>query len=257
MKTKLLFLMTFAFFLINSATQLQSQNLYENEITFQDLDIASISSQTIDLKSYEVNIDDYELDYSVENAPKSITQNDAQVNAVAYALSMVAFGVGFGFTEFETLWCIHAEYYLRLALFTNSAIYAALGAGYNSINGDNFTANILDVTLKLLMFAALVKRYQQVKFLYGIFGRYGFGSEKFNDGFKTDFTRLVVGLIVGFQILISPQWSFMIQTSVLNYQEQIRKYSGIEIKDNTTWGLINKNNILAFSLVYTFANSKR
>jgi hypothetical protein len=107
------------------------------------------------------------------------------------------------------------------------------------------------------MFAALVKRYQQVKILYGLFGRYGFGTETFNDGFKTDLTRLVVGLIVGFQILISPQWSFMIQTNILNYQEQTRKYDNVEIKNDTTWGLINKNNILAFSLVYTLANSKQ
>lgn len=257
MKTTQLYLLVLAFFLINGAAQLQSQNSFESETTFQDFDIISMSSKTIDLKSYEINLDDYELEYSIENAPTSITENDAQSNVAAYALSMIAFGVGFGFTEFETLWCLHAEYYLRLALFTNSAIYGALGAGYNGVSGDNFTLNLFDVTLKMLMFAALVKRYQQVKVLYGLFGRYGFGTETFNDGFKTDLTRLVVGLIVGFQILISPQWSFMIQTNILNYQEQTRKYDNVEIKNDTTWGLINKNNILAFSLVYTLANSKQ
>ncbi|WP_033959482.1 hypothetical protein [Psychroserpens jangbogonensis] len=256
MKTTQLFLMVLAFILINTATQLQSQNLNENEISFQDLDIVSMSSSTIDLRSYEVNIDDYKIAYSVENAPTSITQNDAQVNAIAYALSMAAFGLGFGFNGDQTLWCLHAEYYYRLAMLKRSAVYGALGVAYNGSNSDFVSTSLIDITLKVLMFAQLVKQFQQVRFLYGLAGGYGFGKEKFEDGFTYDITRLTIGIVLGFQIMMAQQWALMIQTNVFNYQEQTRKYEDFETKTFSRWGLINKRNLLAFSLVYTFANSK-
>lgn len=257
MKTKQLFLCVLTLLLINSVTQLQSQNLFENTASFQNLNTFSISSNTIDLESYEVNIDDYELNYSIENAPKSITENDAETAVALYTLSMVAFGAGFGFSEFETLWCLNAEYYLRLALLRNAAIYGALGVGHNSANADNFTTNISDVFLKLLMFSVLAKQYQQVKLQYGLLAKYGFGNYKYNDGYKTDITSLALGLVLGLHILITSQWSFMVQTNLLTYEELTNKFDGGETKSNSTFGLINKSNILAFSMVYTFANSRR
>jgi hypothetical protein len=257
MKTKQLYLMLLALFTINAATQLQSQNLFENETTFQDLDVTSMSLNTIDLRTYEINTDDFELEYSIENAPQSITENDAETVVALYAYSMIAFGAGFGFTEFETLWCLHAEYYLRLALIGNAAVYGSLGLGHNSTNADNFTSNITDVFLKVLMFSVLAKQYQQVKLQYGILAKYGFGNYKYNDGYKTDITTLALGIVLGLHILITSQWSFMVQTNLLTYQELTNKFDGGETKSNSTFGLINKSNILAFSLVYTLANSKR
>lgn len=257
MKTKQLFLCVLAFLFINSASQLQSQNLFETTTSLQSLDNYSMTSNTIDLESYEVNIDDYELNYSIENAPKSITENDAKTAVALYAFSMVAFGAGFGFSEFETLWCLHAEYYLRLALLGNAAIYGSLGVGHNSTNADNFTTNITDVFLKVLMFSVLAKQYQQVKLQYGFLAKYGFGNYKYSDGYKADITALTLGIVLGLHVLITSQWSFMVQTNLLTYQELTNKFIGGETKSNSTFGLINKNNILAFSLVYAFANSRR
>ena len=254
MKTTQLFLMVLAFILINTATQLQSQNLNENEITFQDLDISSLSYETIDLRSYEINLDDYNLEYSVENAPTSITQNDAQTHAIAYALSMLAFGAGFGINSDQTLWCLHAEYYYRLAMLKRSAVYGALGVTYNGSNSDFISTSLIDITLKVLMFAQLVKQFQQVRFLYGLASAYGFGKEKYEDGFTYDITRLTIGIVLGFQIMLAHQWALMIQTNIFNYQEQTLKNEGFETKTFSRWGLINKRNLLAFSLVYTFAN---
>ncbi len=257
MKTRQLYLMVLALFLINTATELHSQNVFENETTFQDLDILSMSSNTIDLRSYEVNIDDYELEYSIENAPKSITQNDAELNVALYALSMVAFGAGFGYNSDQTLWCFHADYYLRLAMLKRAAIYGALGATYNGSNSDFISSTLLEVTLKVLMFAQLVKQFQQVRFLYGLAAAYGFGKEKFEDGFDYDITRLTMGIVIGFQIMLAHQWSLMIQTNLFNYQEQTAKYEDFETTNFSRWALINKRNLMALSLVYTFANSKR
>ena len=257
MKTKQRFLFALTFFLINSATQLQSQGFFENETAFKNLNLTSFSTQTINLKTYEINTDEYALNYTLEDAPKSITENDAKEAALNFAPNMVGFGVGFGFNADQTLWCISAEYYLRLAMLKNAAIYGALGAGYNGSNSDILSTSILNVTLKVLMFTQLIKEYQQVRFLYGLFGGYGFGNEKFEDGFSYDITRLTLGLVVGFQILLARQWSLMIQTNIFNYQELTRTYEDFEIKDYSRWALVNKSNLLAFSLIYTFGNSKR
>ena len=256
MKTKQLFLFAFAF-LITCAASLQSQNFLVSETPLLDLDVLSVSSNSIDLESYEVNTEDYTLEYSVENAPKSITENDAQSNVVAYALSMIALGAGFGVNADQTLWCLHAEYYLRLAMLNRAAIYGSVGATYNGSSSDFLTTTIFDVTLKVLMFTQLAKQYQQVRFLYGLAAAYGFGKEKFEDGFSYDITRLTMSLVIGFQIMLTQQWALMIQSNLLNYQELTRTFEDFETKAYSRWALINKNNLLALSLIYTFANSKR
>lgn len=257
MKTKLLPLIVLGFFLINANTELQSQSVFESDMTFQDLDFSSsFSAETIDLSTYEIDIDDYKLDYTVEDAPKSITENDAQEMVLNY-VNMIAFGIGFGINSDQTLWCLNAEYFLRLAMLKAAAVYGALGIGYTGSNSDFVSTSILNVSLKLLMFSLLVKQYQQVRFFYGLFGGYGFGKEKIEDGFDYDLTRLTLGIVVGFQIMLAAQWALMIQTNLFNYQEQTRKYEDFEFTDYSRWALINKANIVAFSLVYTFGNSNR
>ncbi len=258
MKTKLLPLIVLGFFLLNANTQVQSQSLFERETTFQNLDFSSsFASETINIRTHEINVDDYKLEYSIEDAPKSITEQDAQEMAINYALNMIAFGVGFGINSDQTLWCLHAEYYQRLAMLKCGTIYGALGAAYNGSNSDFISSTLLEITLKLLMFGQLVKQFEQVRFIYGLLAGYGFGNEEFEDGFKYDITRLTIGLVVGFQILLSHQWALMIQTNLFNYQELTRKYEDIENTDYSRWALINKRNLLAFSLIYTFGNSKR
>lgn len=253
MKTKHLLSMVLLLFLINTTSQLGAQSLFENKMDFNGFDLAS---KTIDLRTYEITLDEA-LQYDVSHIPQSITAYEKQENIVAFAMKMIAFGVGFGFTELETLWCMHAEYYLRLALFQSSAFYASLGAGYNGISGDFLSTNLLDVTLKLLMVSILAKQYQQVRIQYGIFAKYAFGKNKFDDGFKNDITFLTAGVIIGLHILLTTQWSLMVQTNVLTYEEQTNKFDGNESKSNSTFGLINKNNVIALSLVYTFGNRNR
>jgi len=257
MKTKQLFLMLIALFILNSATQLQSQNLFETNNSFQKFDFKSLESQTISLRNYEVNIDDYKLEYTVENAPKSITENDAQEMVFNHPLSFIAFGAGLGIISDQTLWCLHAEYYLRLAMLKHGTIFGALGASYSASNSDFITATLFDITLKGLMFTQLAKEFKQVAFIYGFALAYGFGSEEFEGGYKYDLTRFTLGLVIGFQIMLTAQWAIMIQTHLFNYQELTRKHEDLEITDYSRWALINKSNILAFSLVYHFANSKR
>ncbi len=253
MKTRHTIALALLLFLTNSFTNLKAQTLFDSNEEFITF---SIPSEDVDMRTYEVTLDD-EFQYDNTFTPSNIPQYEAQENVAAFALSMLAFGVGFGFTEFDTLWCLHAEYYLRLALLKGMAMYGAIGFAYNGVSGDFFDTTLFEATLKLLMFSVLVKRYQQVRLLYGILGAYGFGNDKFPDGFKTDITRITVGLVLGLQILLSQQWSFLIQTNILNYQEQTNDSNGIEVTTNSTWGFINKNNILAFSLVYTFGNRRR
>ncbi|MEY8849506.1 hypothetical protein AB9K26_11855 [Psychroserpens sp. XS_ASV72] len=253
MKTKVYKTVFLTLFVLGFSTSLNAQDFGS---IVQENDLFSTNKATIDLRTYEVNVDDFTLDYSVENAPKSITEHDAQQEVIGFALQMLAFGAGLGLNGDQTLWCLHAEYYLRLAMLKRAALYGSLGAMYNGSNSDLLTTTIFDVTLKVLMFSQLVKRFQQVRFLYGLAAAYGFGTEKFEDGFSYDLTRLTIGLVVGFQMMLSPVWSIMLQTNIFNYAEQTRSYEDFEYTDYSRWALINKRNLVLFSLVYTLGNSK-
>ncbi|OUS01580.1 hypothetical protein A9Q86_07340 [Flavobacteriales bacterium 33_180_T64] len=253
MKTKQLLSTLLIVFFVSIFSQSFSQNIDEPVLT--DFNF-TIPSEQIDIRTYEINLTD-DIQYDFSNAPKSVTQYDAQKNKVAFAISMLAMGVGFGFTDVETLWCLHAEYYLRLALLKNAALYGAFGLAYNGISADNFTNSVTDVFLKILMVSILAKQFQQVFLQYGLITKYGFGNNKFDDGYKTDITTLSAGLILGLHILLTAQWSLMVQTNLLTYQEQTNTFEGNETKSDSTFGLINKNNLLALSLVYTFGNRNR
>jgi hypothetical protein len=253
MKTKKLFSAVLMLFFISITNQSFSQNLDQPIST--DVNF-SIPSEKLDIRTYEISLNE-DIQYDFSNSPKSITQYEAQEEAVAFALNMIAFGGGFGFTDLETLWCLHAAYYLRLAMLKNKAVYGSLGVGYNYTNAEFVTVGLVDISLKLLMFSVLAKRYKQVRAQYGIFGKYAFGTNKFEDGFKNDVTRLSLGIVVGLHILLSPLWSIMVKTNLLTYQEQTIKSNGNEIKDNQTFGLINKSNLLLFSLVFTIPDTRR
>lgn len=253
MRTKYVLSAVLLLLFISNTAKLNAQSLFENQ---SGVEVFTIPSETLDMRTYEISLND-EFHYDNSNSPTSITQHEAQENVIAFAMNMIAFGAGFGFNDLETLWCLHAAYYLRLAMLGNKAFYGSLGVGYNYTNAEFLTVGLLDITLKTMIFSVLSKRYQQVRAKYGIFGKYAFGTNKFEDGFKNDITRFSLGVVVGLQILLSPLWSIMLETNILNHQRQTIKSNGNEIKDNQTFALINKSNLLLFSLVFTLPNSRR
>ncbi|MDG5491043.1 hypothetical protein [Psychroserpens sp. SPM9] len=253
MKTKHVLTMVLLLFFMSTTTSLTAQNVFD---TKTDFDQFMVASETLDLRTYEINLDE-DIQYDFSKAPKNITENDAQENLAAFALNMIAFGAGFGFTDLETLWCLHAAYYLRFATFSNKAAYAALGVGYNYTNAEFLTVGLFDLSLRVMMLSVLSKRFQQVRAQYGVFAKYAFGTNKFEDGFKNDLTRFSFGLFVGLHILLTKQWSMMIQTDLLTVEKQTLKSDGNEITNNQTYGFINKNNLLILTLVFTLPDSKR
>nr|WP_321233910.1 hypothetical protein [uncultured Psychroserpens sp.] len=253
MKTKHVFIVVLMLLFMSVPTQLNAQSNFGIDSSSESF---KIPSETISMRTYEISLDD-EFHYDNSASPKSITQYEAHENALAFALHMVAFGGGFGFTDAETLWCLHAAYFYRLGMLGNKAFYGSLGIGYDYTNAEFLTVGLLDITLKALLFSVLSKRFKQARAFYGLFGKYAFGTNKFTDGFKNDITRLSFGIVVGLHILLSPLWSIMVQTNALTYQEQTIKSNGSEIKDNQTFGLINKANLLLFSLVFTIPDSRK
>lgn len=253
MKAKHLVTVLLMFIILSIPFFSNGQNSFDADSRSFDF---NVSPETIDIRTYEINLDD-DILYDFSNAPQSITEYEAQDNVIAFAMHMIAFGGGFGFSDLETLWCFHAAYYLRLVMLSNKALYASAGVGYNYTNAEFLTTGLLDISLKVLMFSVLAKRYKQVRAQYGIFAKYAFGTNKFEDGFKNDLTRLSFGVIVGLHILLTTNWSLMVQTNLLTHQQQTIKSDGNEVKDNQTFGLINKANLLLFTLVFTIPDSKR
>ena len=252
MKTKFNLVVSIMLFCCLS-TSIFGQNEFTADASFNDgLSVFSF----MNVEDFNEGVDLYTLDEKVVTLDYLETNQDP-AEVVAYALTMIAFGAGFGFISDQTLWCLHAAYYLRLAMYTKSALFAAAGVVYNGLSGDNLNSSLIDFQLKLLMFTAIT-RYNQVRLIYGLLLGYGLGSDTFNSNFKSDITRITAALVMGFHILLTAQWSIMFQTNIFAYQSQtIKPDSGGEIKDNTTWGLINKNNLLALSLVWTLKNSRR
>ena len=182
--------------------------------------------------------------------------HDPETSAI-FPINKLALGAGFGFNSDQTLWCFHAAYLMRLALYQKAALYGSLGVVYNGSSTDFFTASLIDFQLKMLMFHSIT-RYNQVRFLYGALLSYALGVDKFKSGGKTDITRLTAGLVVGLYIILTTQLAIMVQTNIFAYQNQtLKPDSGGEFKDNSTWGLSNKNNLLALSLVWSLGNSNR
>ena len=255
MKTKLFyFACPFLIFLISSSLFSQnydSQNLFTTSMTLPEANTAFYPSVVEKLYA-DLGLNDTS---DILIPTDYLTPHDPD-HAAVFARTMLALGAGFGFGDDETLWCLHAAYYMQLALYTNAALYGSLGAAYNGSSTDNFNSSLIDFQFKLLMFNAIT-RYNQVHLIYGALLAYGLGTDKFDDGFNTDITRLTAGLILGFNIILTTQLALMLQTNIFAYQSQtLKPSSGNEFKSNNTWGLINKNNILALSLVFTLANSR-
>ncbi len=254
MKTTQLISTVFFLCLIGTKAPIMAQNIFDEP----SLEMTSIEilPSAVDLKTYEISVDE-EFQYDNTLSPKSITAYEAQNDPIAFALNMIAFGAGFGFSPGETLWCIHAAYYLKMATLGNKALFGSLGVGYNYTNAEFITFGAIDIALKALMFSVLAKQFSQVRAQYGFFANYAFGKNKYNDGFRNNFARLSLGVMVGLHILLTSQWSMMVQTNVLTYQQQTTDSNGIKVKDNQTFGLFNKANLLLLSLVFILPDSKQ
>ncbi|TBN03988.1 hypothetical protein EYD45_08215 [Hyunsoonleella flava] len=222
------------------------------ETTQDTFTIVSYESENTEIASNELLgiSDEFKESYTLED------QNTQEVAAV-FARTLLALGGGIAFGGDDTLWCLHAAYYLRAAVFSSTALYMSLGILYGGISNDFFKQSLLELQFRALMFTPIT-RYNQVNFIYGLMLAYAFGADKFDSGGQTDFTRLTLALVIGFQIILTTQLSLMLQTNVLAHvRNTFKPESGGEFKDDNTWGFINKNNLLTLSLVWNLAKARR
>lgn len=170
---------------------------------------------------------------------------------IAYAAYMLGFGAGVGFGESQTLWCLQSAFYWRLAMMQKSAFYLALGAAYEGFSSDFVDGSLINLYLRGLFFTPITK-YHQVQLVYGLLFAYGFGKEKFDSG-DIDITRLTIGAVLGLNIILSSYWSLMLQTNIFTYQNTDFDDGVGSFSDNSTFFFLNKNNVLALTLIYNLS----
>ncbi|WP_299121348.1 hypothetical protein [uncultured Winogradskyella sp.] len=228
---------------------------------FMQLNAQSEFFNDLNLNQKEIKAEDFtnvETGYILDDF-KFFTENKPELSLIAYeeqkpediifAMQMLAIGAGLGLGEDETLWCLHAAYYYKLRQFQRSALYASLGLTYNGLSIGDTTQSLVDLQLKFLMFHT-ISRLNEIRLIYGLLGGYGFGSEKFNS-LTTDFTRITLAVIVGFQLMLSTRWSLALETNLVAHNRwTFKPESGGEFKNDFTNFLINKNNLLTLSLIF-------
>ncbi|MDC9722857.1 MAG: hypothetical protein PSN34_08790 [Urechidicola sp.] len=251
MKTKQFKLALSMLFLLSLSVSLYSQSDFQFKIPSYEPE-SVIDKITADVKS-DLSIIDLD-EFEVANIDDIVPEPQDAVQTILFIRSMMALGAGIGFGENEFLWCLHAAYYMRLMAFSRSALYASLGVAYNGGDLDTYKTSLVDMQLKILMFTAISKM-MEIRLLYGPMFAYGFGHQKYDysgGSNKDKLTQFTVALIVGFQLMLASSWSLALQTNLFAYQSQTWKPEGggSEIKNDTTFGLINKNNIFALSLYF-------
>lgn len=244
MKTKHLILVLVLFgsiLLINAQTAVKFEiPTYKTESVIDNIQADLLNEMNLDNFSEDL-IPELELDYNTQVTAETIQ----------FMRMMLALGAGIGFGESQTLWCLQAAFYYQLMAFSRSAMYVSLGGLYEGANYDSYKNSFFDIQLQVLMFT-VISRLAEIRLLYGPRFGYGFGNDKF-DSNKQKFTRFSASLVVGFQLMIAMQWSIALQTSLFAYQNTKFKdndeyYGGSDY--NTTFGFINKNNILALSIFF-------
>ena len=215
-----------------------------------------------------VNVDDLteNMDlYTLDEATLHVDYYEEQtVEEVVFALTMLGLGAGLGFGDDQTLWCLHAAYYLRLALFSRSALYGVLGAVYNGQSTDignggesssfSLTQNLIDFQLKLLMFTA-ISRLLEVNLIYGALFAYGIGNEKF-DNFKTDINQFTAAIVMGFSMILTANLMLAMHTNLFAYTDtKFKPESGNDFSQDSTRFLLNKGSIFAVSLLFNLSRS--
>ncbi|WP_430467130.1 hypothetical protein [Winogradskyella ouciana] len=249
MKTK--FSLVLSALLVCSLIQLNAQsdlfndiNLEKKEIKAEDFTNLETDYLVEDFKSY------------LENKPELSKAINEQVNPedIVFAMQMLAIGAGVGFGDDETLWCLQAAYYYRLKLFQRSALFASLGLKYDGLSIGDRTQSLVGLQVSLLMFQA-ISQLNEIRLIYGLLGGYGFGNEKF-DSFTTDITRITLAVVVGFQLMLSTNWSLALHTNLVAHNRwTFKPESGGEFKNDFTNFLINKNNIFTLSLLFNLGKN--
>ncbi len=233
--------------------------LFSNTLTAQDnffKVIADATENTFTIEPYVAqnldNAESNELFGISEEFRESYALEPHDPDAArVLAATFLALGVGLGFGGDDFLYCLHAAYYLKLATLGKSFFYGALGLAYSGLSGNLFNRSLLEFQLRFLMFTPITQ-FNQVYFMYGLLLAYGFGADKFDIGGQTDFTNLTAALTVGFTIILTASISLMMHTNVLAHLRQTFEPEGssVKIKQNDTFGFINKNNIFALALLF-------
>ncbi len=224
-------------------------SFYENESVFDKV--------KAELKD-DLNLINFEEEENLETISLE-PQDPAQT--VLFIRNMLAIGAGVGFGDNQFLWTLHAAYYMQLMMFTQSALYASIGVAYSGGNYDDFSENLFDIQLKVLMFTAISK-LMEVRLIYGPMFSYGFGNQKYDDGsynYNDKLKQFTAALVLGFQLMIATNWSLGLQTSLFAYQNQTwtPEDGGSDIKSNSTFGLINSSNIFAVSIFFHLGNMSK
>lgn len=218
---------------------------------FNGLNLDKKEVKAVDFTNLEADYILQDFKSYLENKPELSSKVNEQTNAdnILFAMQMLAVGAGIGLGDDETLWCLQAAYYYRLRQFQRSALFASLGLKYDGLSIGDRTQSLIGIQLSLLMFQT-ISQLNEIRLIYGLLGGYGFGTEKFND-FSTDITRITLAIVVGFQLVLSTRWSIAIQTNLMAHNRWTYKpESGGEFKDDFTNFFINKNNILALTLLF-------
>jgi len=238
---KLVFLLILSALTLNtsfSQNELDKSVTLEASSSFFDSSVSALDNLTEEMDLYAFE-DTKPIDYFEIQDERSVA------SILARAMFAVGFGLGFG--EEQTLWCLHAAYYMQLSMFANSALYGALGLVYDGFSYNDLTRSLLDFQLKLLMFSPITK-FKEVFLMYGVLMAYGFGSEKYNS-FTTDITRLTASLVLGLNIILTAKLSLALQTSLFTYQKyNYKPESGEDYTNNFTRAFLNKQNLVALSL---------
>ncbi len=243
--SRLAYLLVLAFLTV---APLSAQDHFDYSITEENSDYLFGNVYVEDLKN---EIDLYTLD------DKTITVDYYEARDVEYTVQevlaayMLAMGLGLGFGEGDTSYCLHATVFLRLAMFTTAALYGGIGLLYDGQSTDFLTQSLFGITGYLLMYSALTK-YREVFLIYGLRALYGFGTQDVENSVKFDITQFSISAMLGFMFMLSPQWAIMLYTPLITYLSFKQEYDGNESKDNSTFFNINKNAVVLFSLVYTF-----
>lgn len=210
----------------------------------------------------EFTTEDFVSDVSVydfENTSKNISTYDAHdplgIETI-FAASMLGVGIGAGFGEDETLWCLHAAYYMRLMMFTQSALYGSFGIVYDGSKINDVTQNLIDLQLKFLMFRTLTQ-LREVSLVYGALFAYGLGTEKFS-GYNRDITRFTAAVVLGLNVILSTRFTLLAQTYLFTYQStKFKPDNGNDFDVDSTLAFINKRNLLTLSLLINLQRNRQ
>ncbi len=236
------------FYSLIFSTTLAQDSLLESDFVFNDSSFAT----AINVDDLAEGVDMYTLDETILTVDHFEAAQDP-VDVIVFAATMLGLGVGFGWFDDDTLWCLKAAYFFKVAMLNKTAFYLALGATYEGLSGNNnFKRSLFDFALRMMFFTPITM-YSNVHLVYGLLLAYGIGKNKFDGGFEQDINRILIGALIGLNIMLSPIWSILLQTNVFSWQEQTLKEEGFaDIKNDFTSFIIAKNAIFAISFIHHF-----